>query len=51
MIPAFALFTLVFVATVGYATKTKTRAAWAIVLSEAIIGFGYVAYRFILSTL
>lgn len=50
MLTTFGLFALVFVATVGYATKTKTRAAWALVLSEALIGFGYVAYILILST-
>ncbi len=51
MITAFGLFTLVFVATVGYATVAKTRAAWTLVLSEALIGFGYVTYTFLLSKL
>ncbi|WP_165609237.1 hypothetical protein [Achromobacter insolitus] len=48
---AFEIFTLVFVATVAYATVAKTRAAWTLVLSEALIGFGYVAYTFLLSKL
>ncbi|WYX27743.1 hypothetical protein WJ976_19520 [Achromobacter denitrificans] len=51
MMTAFAIFTLVFVATVGYATVAKTRAAWTLVLSEALIGFGYAAYTFLLSKL
>lgn len=29
----------------------KTRAAWTLVLSEVLIGFGYVAYTFPLSKL
>ncbi len=51
MITAIGIFTLAFVATVGYALVAKTRAAWTLVLSEALIGFGYVAYTFLLSKL
>ncbi|MCS3509339.1 hypothetical protein M2361_005154 [Achromobacter sp. JUb104] len=47
----FGIFTLVFVGTVGYALVTKTRAAWLLVLSEAIIGFGYSAYSVLLPKL
>lgn len=51
MTTANVFFTLVFVATVGYAPVAKTRAAWTLVLSEALIGFRYVAYTFLLSKL
>jgi hypothetical protein len=51
MITRFELFALAFVATVGYATISKTRAAWILVLSEAIIGFGYFAYSALLPEL
>ncbi|GLK96363.1 hypothetical protein GCM10008164_41050 [Achromobacter xylosoxidans] len=51
MFTAIEICTLVFIATVGYALVAKTRAAWTLVLSEAVIGFGYVAYTFPLSKL
>ncbi len=51
MFTAIEICTLVFVATVGYALMAKTRAAWTLVLSEVLIGFGYVAYTFPLSKL
>ncbi|WP_447577059.1 MULTISPECIES: hypothetical protein [Achromobacter] len=51
MITGFEILALVFVGTVGYATITKTRAAWILVLSEAIIGFGYFAYSVLLPKL
>lgn len=44
MITGFGILALVFVGTVGYATVSKTRAAWILALSEAFIGFGYFAY-------
>lgn len=51
MTSIFEISALVFVATVGYALMAKTRGAWTLVLSEALIGFGYVAYTFLLSKL
>ncbi|MDT4812362.1 hypothetical protein FQZ97_453230 [compost metagenome] len=47
----YGAFALVFVGTVGYALMTKTRAAWILVLSEAIIGFGYFTYTVLLPKL
>ncbi|MDH0739899.1 MULTISPECIES: hypothetical protein [Achromobacter] len=51
MTSIYGVFALMFVGTVGYALVTKTRAAWILVLSEAIIGFGYFAYSVLLPKL
>lgn len=51
MTSIFEISALVFVGTVGYALMTKTRAAWILVLSEALVGFGYSAYSVLLSKL